>query len=132
MCPILDLSSIGQIPIRQSIAVTGSISQKGEIQPIGGVNEKIEGFFDICRMRGLTGEQGVIIPYQNEKNLILKEEVIEAVKAGTFHIYSIRNVEEGLAILTGETMESIDEKMRRMLEKYRDEKEEASGRGKDE
>lgn len=126
------LSSIGQIPIRQSIAVTGSISQKGEIQPIGGVNEKIEGFFDICRMRGLTGEQGVIIPYQNEKNLILKEEVIEAVKAGTFHIYSIRNVEEGLAILTGETMESIDEKMRRMLEKYREEKEEASGRGKDE
>lgn len=126
------LSSIGQIPIRQSIAVTGSISQKGEIQPIGGVNEKIEGFFDICRMKGLTGDQGVIIPYQNEKNLILKEEVVEAVKNGIFHIYSIRNVEEGLAILTGETMESIDERMRRMLEKYQDEKEEDSSKENEE
>lgn len=115
------LSSIGQIPIKQYIAVTGSISQKGEIQPIGGVNEKVEGFFDICKMKGLTGHQGVIIPHQNEKNLILKKEVIQAVEQGLFHIYSIRSVEEGLEILTGHTMKTIDTKVKKMLEQYRKE-----------
>lgn len=115
------LSSIGQIPIKQYIAVTGSISQKGEIQPIGGVNEKIEGFFDICKMKGLSGKQGVIIPYQNEKNLILKKEVIQAVKQGLFHIYSIRSVEDGLEILTGYTMKTIDTKVKKMLKQYRKE-----------
>ncbi|ARE89218.1 Lon protease 1 [Clostridium formicaceticum] len=95
------LSSIAQVPIKQNIAVTGSVNQKGEIQPIGGVNEKIEGFFDICKRKGLTGEQGVMIPKQNIKNLMLKEEVIKAVKESKFHIYAIGHVEEGIEILTG-------------------------------
>lgn len=114
------LSSIAQIPIKQYIAVTGSISQKGEIQPIGGVNEKIEGFFDICKMKGLTGNQGVIIPHQNEKNLVLKDEVVKAVAEGTFHIYAIKTVEEGLEILTGYTMKTIDSKMKKTLKKYQE------------
>ncbi len=120
------LSSIAQMPIKQYIAVTGSISQKGEIQPIGGVNEKIEGFFDICVQRGLTGSQGVIIPKQNVKNLILKDEVIEAVKKGEFHIYSISNVEEGLEILTGLDHDEIEEKIREGL-KFYEEKQETDG-----
>ena len=95
------LSSLADIPINQSIAVTGSINQKGEIQPIGGVNEKIEGFYQVCKMRGLTGEQGVIIPVQNVRNLHLDDEVIESVKEGKFHIYAIENVEQGIEILTG-------------------------------
>src|SRR5690606_24008763 len=85
------LSSLADIPIDQGIAVTGSVNQKGEIQPIGGVNEKIEGFFDVCKSRGLTGSQGVIIPHQNVKNLMLKDEVIEAVREGKFHIYAIKS-----------------------------------------
>ena len=95
------LSSLAEIPINQSIAVTGSINQKGEIQPIGGVNEKIEGFYQVCKMRGLTGEQGVIIPVQNIRNLHLDDEVIESVKEGKFHIYAIENIEQGIEILTG-------------------------------
>ncbi len=95
------LSSLSDLPINQSIAVTGSVNQKGKIQPIGGVNEKIEGFFQICKMRGLTGEQGVVIPNQNVKNLQLNDEVIEAVKNKQFHIYSISTIEEGIEILTG-------------------------------
>lgn len=95
------LSSLAELPIRQGIAVTGSINQKGEIQPIGGVNEKIEGFFDACKRKGLTGEQGVIIPKSNVKNLMLKKEVVEAVKEGKFHIYPISTVDEGIEILTG-------------------------------
>ena len=89
------------MPIKQGIAVTGSINQRGEIQPIGGVSYKIEGFFKLCKARGLTGEQGVIIPYQNVKDLVLKDEVIEAVKEGKFHIYPIRHIDEGIEILTG-------------------------------
>ena len=118
------LSSIAQIPIKQYIAVTGSISQKGEIQPIGGVNEKIEGFFDVCMLKGLTGNQGVIIPKQNVMNLMLKDEVIEAVNKGQFHIYAISNVEEGLEILTGLGHDEIEEKIHEGL-KYYEEKEEA-------
>lgn len=95
------LSSLANIPINQSIAVTGSVNQKGEIQPIGGVNEKIEGFYQICKSRGLNGSHGVIIPKQNIRNLHLSDEVIESVKKGNFHIYAISTVEEGIEILTG-------------------------------
>src|SRR5690606_31926698 len=95
------LSSLAEVPIDQGIAVTGSVNQKGEIQPIGGVNEKIEGFFQICKEKGLTGEQGVIIPEQNVVNLMLNDEVIEAVKNGDFHIWAIKHIAEGIEILTG-------------------------------
>lgn len=95
------LSSLSGIPINQAIAVTGSVNQKGEIQPIGGVNHKIEGFFQICKMRGLDGTHGVMIPKQNIRNLNLSEEVVQAVKEGNFHIYAISTIEEGIEILTG-------------------------------
>lgn len=93
------LSSLADIPIRQDIAVTGSVNQKGEIQPIGGVNQKIEGFFDVCKQRGLTGKQGVLIPHQNQKDLMLRHDVIKAVENGSFHIYAIKTIDEGLEIL---------------------------------
>ena len=95
------LSAMAKLPIKQHIAVTGSVNQKGEIQPIGGVNEKIEGYYEICKKKGLTGIQGVMIPKRNIKNLILKKDVIEAVKKGEFHIYAIDTIEEGIEILTG-------------------------------
>ncbi len=95
------LSSLSGIPINQSIAVTGSVNQKGQIQPIGGVNDKIEGFFQICKMRKLDGSHGVMIPIQNIKNLNLSDEVIEAVKNGLFHIYAVNSIEEGIEVLTG-------------------------------
>ena len=95
------LSSLSGIPINQSIAVTGSVNQKGQIQPIGGVNEKIEGFFQICKMRGLDGQHGVMIPIQNVDNLQLSDEIIEAVKNKLFHIYAVSTIEEGIEILTG-------------------------------
>lgn len=93
------LSSLAELPIRQDLAVTGSVNQKGEIQAIGGVTYKIEGFFDLCRKRGLTGEQGVIIPVANVRELVLKDEVVEAVKCGTFHIYPISHIDEGIELL---------------------------------
>jgi len=95
------LSSLSGIPINQSIAVTGSVNQKGEIQPIGGVNEKIEGFYKICKMRGLDGSHGVMIPIQNIKNLNLNDEIVDAVKNKKFHVYAISTIEEGIEILTG-------------------------------
>ena len=95
------LSSLSGIPINQAISVTGSVNQKGQIQPIGGVNEKIEGYFQICKMRGLDGSHGVMIPIQNVDNLQLSDEVIEAVKNKQFHIYSVSTIEEGIEILTG-------------------------------
>ena len=95
------LSSLSGLPINQGIAVTGSMNQRGEVQPIGGVNEKIEGFFDVCKAKGLTGGQGVIIPGRNVRNLMLRKEVIEAVEKGVFSIYPIGFVDEGLEILTG-------------------------------
>ena len=95
------LSSLSGIPINQSIAVTGSVNQKGEIQPIGGVNEKVEGFYQICKMQGFNGLQGAIIPHQNVRNLHLSDEVIEAVKKGKFHIYAVKTIDEGIEILTG-------------------------------
>jgi lon-related putative ATP-dependent protease len=95
------LSSLSNLPLRQDIAVTGSLNQKGEIQPIGGVNEKIEGFFEVCKSKGLTGSQGVIIPQQNIQNLMLKKDVVEAVAKGQFHIYPVKNIDQGIEILTG-------------------------------
>ena len=93
------ISSLAELPIRQNLAVTGSVNQKGEIQAIGGVTQKIEGFFNLCKKRGLTGNQGVIIPSSNVKELVLNDEVIEAVKEGTFHIYPIAHINEGIELL---------------------------------
>ncbi len=98
------LSAIGDVPLKQSIAVTGSVNQHGEVQPIGGVNEKIEGFFDICSGRGLTGEQGVLIPASNVKHLMLRDDVIEAAKDGRFHIWPVETVDQGMELLTGLSM----------------------------
>jgi len=95
------LSSLAEVPLRQDIAVTGSVNQKGEIQPIGGVDLKIEGFFDTCKARGLTGKQGVIIPPQNVRDLMLREDVIEAVRERKFHIYAVSTVDQGIEILSG-------------------------------
>jgi len=95
------LSCLSNSPLYQGIAVTGSVSQLGECQPIGGVTRKIEGFFDVCKAKGLTGKQGVIIPKRNINDLMLKKEVISAVEKGKFHIYAIENMDEGIEILTG-------------------------------
>jgi predicted ATP-dependent protease len=96
------LSALSGLPIKQNLAVTGSVNQKGEVQAIGGVNEKIEGFFEVCKAKGLSGEQGVMIPESNVQNLMLKEEVLDAVKAGQFNIYSVKSVDEGIEVLTGQ------------------------------
>jgi lon-related putative ATP-dependent protease len=95
------LSSLAEVPIRQNLAVTGAVDQYGEIQPVGGVTRKIEGFFDICRQRGLTGDHGVIIPRRNVANLMLREDVVEAVRQGKFHIYAVDHVDQGIELLTG-------------------------------
>jgi predicted ATP-dependent protease len=95
------LSSLSEVPIRQGIAVTGSVNQKGQVQSIGGVNQKIEGFFDVCRSKGLTGDQGVMIPASNVKNLMLKRSVVQAVEDGQFNIWQVASIEEGIEILTG-------------------------------
>ena len=95
------LSSLSGIPINQAIAVTGSVNQKGQIQPIGGVNEKIEGYFQVCKVRGLDGSHGVMIPVQNIDNLQLSDEIIDAVKNKKFHIYAVSTIEEGIEVLTG-------------------------------
>jgi lon-related putative ATP-dependent protease len=95
------ISALSGVPIKQNIAVTGSVNQKGEVQAIGGVNEKIEGFYEVCKAKGLTGQQGVMIPESNMQNLMLKEEIVDAVKAGKFHVYSARTINEGIEVLTG-------------------------------
>ena len=95
------LSALSGAPLKQYIAVTGSVDQFGNVQPIGGVNEKIEGFFSYCKVLGLTGEQGVMIPRQNERNLMLRQEVVDAVKKGKFHIWSVSTIDEGIEIMTG-------------------------------
>jgi lon-related putative ATP-dependent protease len=95
------LSALSGAPIKQTFAVTGSVNQKGEVQPIGGVNEKIEGYYEVCKARGLNGQHGVLIPQSNVRNLMLKREVVDAVKAGKFHIYPIKTIEEGIEQLTG-------------------------------
>ncbi len=94
-------SVLSEIPIKQSFAVTGSVNQQGDIQAIGGVNEKIEGYYEICKLRGFTGEHGVLIPESNVQNLMLKEEIVEAAKKGKFHIYPVKTITEGIEILTG-------------------------------
>ncbi|WP_084670680.1 Lon protease family protein [Marinitoga hydrogenitolerans] len=103
------ISAVSQIPINQNIAVTGSIDQNGNIQPVGGIIEKVEGFYNVCKIQGLTGEQGVIIPCQNIKNLVLNDEVEEAIINGKFHIYSVKNVDEAIEIMTGIKAGKIDE-----------------------
>ncbi len=95
------LSSLSGLPIKQNFAITGSVNQNGEVQAIGGVNQKIEGFFEVCKAKGFTGQQGVLIPESNTQNLMLKEEVVEAVKEGKFHIYPVKTIDEGIEILTG-------------------------------
>ena len=95
------LSALAEVPIKQNLAVTGSVNQNGQVQAIGGVNEKIEGFFDICKQRGLSGEQGVLIPATNVMHLMLRQEVIDAVKAGKFHIYPVETIDQGIELLTG-------------------------------
>jgi predicted ATP-dependent protease len=95
------LSALADVPIAQSIAVTGSINQRGDVQPVGAINEKIEGFFDVCRATGLTGDQGVLIPAANKRHLMLRDDVIEAVAAGLFHIHAVETIDQGLEILTG-------------------------------
>lgn len=95
------LSSLSGLPLKQGLAVTGSVNQHGEVQAIGGVTRKVEGFFDVCKARGLTGDQGVIIPQSNVKNLMLKREVVEAVREGKFHIFAVRTVDDGIELLTG-------------------------------
>src|SRR5690606_33805132 len=95
------LSALAEVPIKQSLAVTGSVNQHGQVQVIGGVNEQVEGFFDTCKRRGLTGEHGVLIPKDNVKHLMLREDVVEAVRAGLFHVYPISTVDDAITLLTG-------------------------------
>ena len=95
------MSSLAFVPLRQDIAVTGSMNQKGEVQPIGGVNEKIEGFFDVCAAKGLTKRQGVMIPAANVADLMLRQDIVDAVGKKRFHIYAVRTIDEGIEVLTG-------------------------------
>jgi predicted ATP-dependent protease len=112
------LSALAEAPLRQDIAVTGSINQHGEIQAIGGVNEKIEGFFDICRKRGLTGTQGVAIPVANVRHLMLRQEVVDACAAGQFAIYPITTADEGIALLTGLSAEALNGRVEQRLKDF--------------
>jgi predicted ATP-dependent protease len=127
------ISSLSGVPLKQYIAVTGSVNQKGEVQAIGGVNEKIEGFYDCCRAVGLAGQQGVMIPESNTKDLMLRKDVVEAVNKGKFHVYSVKTVDEGIEILTdkkaGEQKEDgsypkgtvnylVNEKLKELAEGY--------------
>ncbi|MFX1352271.1 MAG: S16 family serine protease, partial [Promethearchaeota archaeon] len=129
------LSELSGIPIKQYIAVTGSVNQKGEVQAIGGVNQKIEGFFEVCKIKGLTGKQGVVIPESNVQNLMLREEVVDAVREGKFHIFAVKTVNEGIEVLTGvragerrpdgtfeqETINyAVDKRLREMAEKIKE------------
>ncbi|MEW6145886.1 MAG: ATP-binding protein [Thermodesulfobacteriota bacterium] len=131
---IVLLSSLSGVPIKQGLAITGSVNQKGQVQPIGGVNEKVEGFFDVCKAKGITGEQGVVIPYQNVKNLMLKKTVVEAVKHGKFHIYPVETIDQAIEIMTGKEAGArgpsgkfkrgsinylVDKKLREFAEDYR-------------
>jgi len=104
------LSNLADVPIKQGIAVTGSVNQRGEVQPIGGVNEKIEGYYDTCRVLGMTGKQGVLIPRRNMINLMLRKDVVEAVEKGEFHVWAVETIEEGLQVLTGKEAGVADEK----------------------
>jgi predicted ATP-dependent protease len=121
------LSSLGDIPIKQSIAVTGSVNQKGDIQPVGGLTEKVEGFYEICKLYGLDGSHGVVLPYSNIDEVILKDEVLEAVENGLFHIYGVKRIEDCFEILCNDQermksrrsiMDFVDEGVRSKLQKY--------------
>jgi predicted ATP-dependent protease len=103
------LSSLSGLPLKQGIAVTGAVDQQGNVQPVGGVNEKIEGFFETCRQRGLTGEQGVILPEKNTVNLMLRADVRQAVEEGQFHIYPVGTIDKGIEILTGVPAGELEE-----------------------
>jgi predicted ATP-dependent protease len=137
------LSALSGVPIKQGIAVTGSVNQLGKVQPIGGVNYKIEGFFAVCKAKGLTGEQGVLIPRSNLRNLMLKDEVVDAVAAGKFHLWSAETIDQGIEILTGVPAgekgaegnypegtinQRVDDRLRKILE---DMKSFSAGNGKD-
>ncbi|GFO61317.1 ATP-dependent protease [Geomonas silvestris] len=146
------LSALSGLPVRQGIAVTGSVNQHGQIQPIGGVNYKVEGFFAVCKAKGLTGDQGVMIPKINERNLMLSDEVVQAVQAGEFHIWSVETVDQGIEVLTGVPAGElqpdgsypegsvnflVNERLKSMVERLRklgkpDEKETAKGGGEGE
>lgn len=117
------LSSLAELPIRQGLAVTGSINQYGQIQPIGGVNEKIEGFYEACKEKGLTGTQGVIIPYQNKIDLVLCDEIIESVKNNKFHIYQVEDFSQGIELLTGYSYQDVENRVMKKLKSF-------SGNGK--
>jgi len=140
------ISSLSGIPIKQGMAITGSVNQKGQIQPIGGVNEKIEGFYHVCKAKGLTGEQGVIIPHQNVRNLMLNREVVQAIRDGEFHIHPVETVDEAIEILTG--MEAgekgpdgsfkegtvnylVDKRLRQFTEEFKKLTRQRSGNGKE-
>lgn len=110
------ISALGDIPVKQTIAVTGSLNQQGQVQAIGGVNEKIEGFYDICKTRGLNGEHGVLIPQANTVHLMLREDVREAVQQGQFHVYTANSIDEALEIMTGQTVSSIDARVNARVE----------------
>jgi lon-related putative ATP-dependent protease len=112
------LSALADAPVRQSLAVTGSVNQHGDVQAIGGVNEKIEGFFDLCRARGLDGEQGVLIPRSNVKNLMLREDVVEAVACGQFRVYAVSTVDEGISLLTGIRADAINARVEQRLSDF--------------
>jgi lon-related putative ATP-dependent protease len=114
------LSSLAQVPIKQSFAITGSINQHGQVQPIGGVNEKIEAFFDICKMFGLKGKQGVLIPMANVKNLMLRQDVVKAVEQNKFHVYPIATIDQALFLLTGKPAKSIHERCEKTLQHFAD------------
>ncbi|MDD3101845.1 MAG: ATP-binding protein [Patescibacteria group bacterium] len=109
------ISAISRVPIKQSLAITGSMNQKGKAQPIGGANTKIEGFFDVCHKRGLTGSQGVIIPNANLKDLMLREDIVEAVKNKKFHIYAVKTIDEAIEILTGKEIKEVHKKILRVM-----------------
>ena len=110
------ISALGDIPVKQAIAVTGSLNQQGQVQAIGGVNEKIEGFYDICKARGLNGDHGVLIPQANTVHLMLREDVREAVQQGQFHVYTASSIDEALEIMTGQTVSSIDARVNARVE----------------
>lgn len=112
------LSALADAPVAQSLAVTGSVNQHGDVQAIGGVNEKIEGFFDLCRARGLTGEQGVLIPEANVKNLMLRQDVVAAVRDGRFRVYPVRTIDEGIALLTGLPAADVHARVEERLSGY--------------
>jgi len=114
------ISALAQVPLRQDLAVTGSVNQFGEIQPVGGINEKIEGFFKICQQKGLTGQQGVIMPSANVRHLMLAKSVRNAVAAGDFHLYAIDTIDEALALMSGSPADAVHQKVLQRLKLWQE------------